>query len=78
MAKKKWSDLSRGQKGVAVAVSAVDAGLRVWAGQDLASRSAADVNGPKWAWATGLSLVNSMGILPVIYLLRGRKNRSQP
>ena len=39
MAKKKWKDLSNQQKGVVVATTAVDMGLRTWAGRDLASRT---------------------------------------
>lgn len=73
MAKKKWNDLTPAQKACIVAGSAVDAGLRVWAGSDLASRPATEVIGPKWLWGTGLSVFNSMGILPVAYLLVGRK-----
>lgn len=73
MAKKKWNDLSDGQKAAIIAVTAVDAGLRVWAGRDLATREKGEVNGPKWLWAAGLSMVNSMGVLPVVYLLRGSK-----
>ncbi|MFT3661332.1 MAG: hypothetical protein QM809_08000 [Gordonia sp. (in: high G+C Gram-positive bacteria)] len=73
MAKQKWNDLSGGQKGAIIAAAAVDAGLRVWAGRDLATRPKDEVNGPKWLWGTGLSLVNSMGLLPGLYLVFGRR-----
>lgn len=73
MARKRWKELSPGARAGIIAVAAVDAGLRAWAGADLASRSAEEVNGPKWLWATGLSVVNSAGIVPVVYLVAGRR-----
>ncbi|MFZ2512481.1 MAG: hypothetical protein WAW85_15490 [Gordonia sp. (in: high G+C Gram-positive bacteria)] len=73
MAKKKWNDMSDGAKVALVSVAAADAGLRVWAGRDLAGRANDDVNGPKWLWAAGLSVISSMGALPALYLLVGRK-----
>ncbi len=74
MAKKKWNEMSDGTKAALISVAAVDAGLRVWAGRDLAARSKDQVNGPKWLWAAGLSLISSMGLLPASYLLIGRKH----
>lgn len=73
MARKRWQDLSPTAKGAIALGAAVDAGLRAWAGADLAGRSRDEVNGPKWAWATGLAVVNSVGVLPAVYLLVGRK-----
>lgn len=73
MAKKKWNDLTSRQKQVIVATAAIDAGLRVWAGRDLSGRSRDEVNGPKWLWGLGLSTINSFGVVPVVYLLRGRR-----
>ena len=75
MARKRWNELSPPAKGAIIGVAAVDAGLRVWAVSDLASRSKEEVNGPKIAWSTGLAVVNSAGILPLVYLLRGRRPR---
>ncbi|NMO00128.1 hypothetical protein HH308_02735 [Gordonia sp. TBRC 11910] len=73
MARKSWKDLSPTARGSIVAAAAVDAGLRAWAGADLASRRGEEVNGPKWLWGTGLALVNSAGVLPVVYLVVGRR-----
>lgn len=50
-----------------------DAGLRTYALLDLMKRDAADINGSKELWVIGLSIVNSMGILPLVYLKWGRK-----
>ena len=73
MAKKKWAELTAAQKGTIVAVAAADSALRAWAVRDLSSRTKNEVNGPKWAWALGLSTVSSVGLLPALYLWRGRK-----
>lgn len=73
MAKKKWAELTDGQKGALVAATAVDAGLRLWAGRDLSTRTGDQVNGPKWLWSAALATVSSMGVLPAAYLLVGRR-----
>jgi len=52
---------------------AFEAGLKVAALIDLAKRPASTVRGSKRAWATALVLVNSAGVLPTIYFLRGRR-----
>lgn len=51
-----------------------DAGLRAYALMDIARRDQEDLNGPKELWVGGLALVNSLGILPLVYLKWGRKN----
>ena len=56
-----------------VSVAAVDLGLRTWALVDLRRRPAEDVKGPKAAWAAGLSVVSSAGLLPLTYLVFGRR-----
>lgn len=74
MAKKKWNELSTGAKVSVVGVAMIDAGLRVWAVQDLASRPKSQVKGPKWAWGLGLSVLSTSGVLPAAYLLVGRND----
>lgn len=76
MARKRWSDLSPKTKGLVIGAAAVDAALRTWALRDLAGRSKDEVNGSKTLWSAGMGLVNSVGILPLIYLVKGRKTRS--
>lgn len=73
MARKSWKDLHPAVKAAIVVLTAVDAGLRAWALRDLAHRSAAQVNGPRWLWRIALGAVTSSGVLPAAYLLRGRK-----
>jgi hypothetical protein len=58
-----------------VTLAAIDLGLRAWSLVDLVRRPAADVRGPKAAWAASLALVNSGGVLPGVYLAWGRHAR---
>ncbi|WP_265446863.1 DUF5652 family protein [Flexivirga meconopsidis] len=68
-----WHGLSSTQRGLVVAVGAIDTALKGAALVDLAKRPAAQVRGPKWAWGLALPVVNSAGILPIVYFLRGRR-----
>jgi len=74
VAKKRWTDLSTKAKVGIIGVAALDAGLRAWALRDLAGRTKAQVNGPKWAWGSGLILFSTSGVVPALYLIRGRKS----
>ena len=47
--------------------------LKVAALVDLTRRPASEVRGSKRAWATAIVLVNSAGVLPVVYFRRGRR-----
>jgi len=53
--------------------AAFEAGLKIAALIDLAPRPSADIRGNKTTWALALTLVNSGGALPIVYLLRGRR-----
>jgi len=72
MAKRKWSELSERTRRLIVVGTAVDTVLRVVALVDLARRPAGEVRGSKRGWATALAVVNSAGVVPLVYLLRGR------
>ena len=73
--KKQWSELSPLKRIVKLVV--LDVGLRVWALADLARRPEDQVNGSKKVWAIALSVVNSAGVLPTIYFIKGRKQLDQ-
>ena len=74
MAKKKaWNDLDPRVRQALVVAAAVEAGLKIATLIDLASRPRSTVRGSKVGWAAALTLVNSAGILPIVYLLRGRR-----
>jgi len=77
MSKKQWSELSPLKRIVIVKLVVLDVGLRVWALADLARRPEDQVNGSKKVWAIALSVVNSAGVLPTIYFIKGRKQLDQ-
>jgi hypothetical protein len=52
---------------------AVEAGLKIAALIDLAQRPARQVRGSKARWAAAITLLNSAGAVPIVYLLRGRR-----
>jgi hypothetical protein len=69
----RWNELDpRVRQGVVVA-GAVEAGLKIAALIDLAQRPAATVRGSKAVWAVCITAINSFGLLPIAYLLRGRR-----
>jgi len=73
VASMKWEDLSpRQRRGIAVA-AAVDGGLKIAALVDLARRPAAQVRGPKPIWAVAITTINSLGVVPIVYLVYGRR-----
>ena len=74
MANKRWNDLSPTAKTTVIAMAAVDAGLRAWALRDLAGRDASRINGPKWLWGSALGMLTTSGVLPVAYLVVGRRS----
>lgn len=68
--KKRWQDLSTGQRAAVVVASVVELSLTTVALVDLARRPADQVRGSKVAWALGC-FVQPVG--PVAYLRFGRR-----
>jgi len=79
VARRQWSDLSQRTRRL-LAIAAVAEGiLKVAALIDLKRRPAGQVRGPKWVWATVVTVVGSAGVVPISYFLFGRRQpRSQP
>lgn len=75
MARQHWRDLSPSQRGVFVAMSAVQFGLAAAAWTDLARRPQEAVNGRKPLWALAIA-VNFVG--PIAYLRFGRARTKGP
>jgi len=71
MGKRRWQDLTRGQKVAVGVVGAAQVTLTAAAYRDLLRRPAEQVNGTKLAWGLAL-LVNWVG--PIAYFLDGRKD----
>ena len=57
-----------------VLAGAIDGALKVAALIDLARRPASEVRGPKLRWAAAVTLINSLGVVPIAYFVRGRNN----
>jgi hypothetical protein len=72
VAKTRWSDLDPRLRQAILLSGAFEAGLKIAALIDLAQRPRRDIRGSKAAWAAALALVNSGGVVPIVYLLRGR------
>ena len=67
--------MSPAARGVLISLAVVDVGLRAWALRDLTKRPSEGVVGPKPVWAAGLVSVSSAGVLPLAYLVFGRRSR---
>ncbi len=71
MRRRRWHDLTPGQRAGVVALGSVQLSLAASAWADLATRPRKKVNGPKWAWALVIG-VNFVG--PVAYFVKGRRH----
>lgn len=74
MVKRRWQELSPRVRRVLVLVGAVEGMLKTAALLDLRRRPAHEVRGSKRSWAVAIVLTNSAGVVPLAYLLRGRRN----
>ena len=70
MAKKKWSDLTAGQRRAVYLAGAVEMALTAAALWDLAHRPSGNVRGPKAAWVVA-AFVQPVG--PLVYFAKGRR-----
>ena len=72
--RRRWRDLTGGQKTALSASAVVQFGLAAAAWTDLARRAPAQVRGPKWRWAVVIA-VNYAGPTASFFLGRNRENR---
>jgi hypothetical protein len=72
MAKKRWSELSPRTRRLILVGAMVDGMLKAAALVDLARRPATHVRGSKARWAVAITLVNSVGVVPLAYFRYGR------
>lgn len=72
MAKVRWRDLSPRTRRVIVTAGAIEGALKAAALIDLRRRPAEQIRGSKRAWAAAIILVNSAGVVPASYFLKGR------
>lgn len=73
MATRRWSELSPRSRRVILVAGSVEAALKVAALVDLKRRPAEQVRGSKTTWATAIVLINSAGLVPLTYFVRGRR-----
>ena len=66
-------EMSPALRTLVISLGAVDVGLRAWALWDLRRRPADEVTGPKAVWAVALVSVSSAGVLPLAYVVLGRR-----
>ncbi|MBI1352176.1 MAG: hypothetical protein GC156_13805 [Actinomycetales bacterium] len=71
MARKRWSDLTDGQKTAVLVAASIQLSLAATAWVDLARRPREMVRGPKGAWAVAIA-VNFVG--PISYFAFGRRH----
>lgn len=71
--RRRWSELSPGMRRFILVGASIEGLLKITALTDLARRPAAQVRGPKWAWAVVLVLANSVGAVPLAYFRFGRR-----
>lgn len=76
MAKKRWNELGPRTRRLIVAGAAFEGTLKIAALMDLARRPADEIRGSKLRWAAAITLVNSVGAVPITYFLRGRRKPS--
>jgi hypothetical protein len=71
VSRKKWNDLSPRTRRVIVVAGAAEGVLKVAALIDLARRPVDQVRGSKARWALAVTLVNSLGAVPIAYFAYG-------
>ena len=77
--KRQWSDLDERTRRLLIAAGVAEGILKVAALIDLKRRPAGQIRGPKWLWATVITVVGSVGVVPASYFLFGRRQPgSQP
>ena len=72
-AKLRWSELSARTRRLIMVGAGLEGILKIAALVDLWRRPADQVRGPKAAWAVGVALANSVGMVPLSYFLFGRR-----
>jgi hypothetical protein len=78
VAKKRWADLSARSRRLIIAGGVWEVLLKAAALIDLAMRPASGVRGSKTRWAFAVTLVNSVGVVPIAYLVYGRRGSRLP
>jgi hypothetical protein len=73
-ATRRWDDLDPLTRRLIVAAGVFDGVLKLAALVDLARRPSGEVRGSKVRWALAVTLINSVGAVPLAYFAWGRRN----
>ena len=68
-----WKDLDQRTRRIIVGLGVFEGLLKIAALVDLVRRPAQQVRGSKPRWAAAITLINSAGVIPIIYFVRGRQ-----
>ena len=71
--KKQWSDLSPRTRRLLTVTAVIEGILKLAALIDIKRRPASQIRGPKWLWAPAVAGISSAGVLPISYVLVGRR-----
>lgn len=72
---RRWSDLSLRTRKLVIVGATFEGVLKAAALVDLARTPQSRIRGPRWAWATSIVLVNSLGGVPIAYFLLAGKEK---
>ncbi|WP_298445717.1 DUF5652 family protein [Ferrimicrobium sp.] len=71
---KRWGQLSIRTRRLITVAALLDGVLKVAALIDLVRRPTREIRGSKATWAIAILVVNSAGVLPVYYFVKGRRS----
>jgi hypothetical protein len=72
-----WNDLSEGRRRLLMVAAAAEGILKLAALIDIRRRPASQIRGPKWLWASAVTVVSSAGVLPLSYFIFGRRQSAR-
>jgi hypothetical protein len=76
-ARSRWNDLSEGRRRLLMVAAAAEGILKLAALIDIRRRPASQIRGPKWLWASAVTVVSSAGVLPLSYFIFGRRQSAR-
>ncbi|HEV8163492.1 MAG TPA: hypothetical protein VGR74_03415 [Actinomycetota bacterium] len=76
-ARRGWNDLSEGRRRLLMVAAAAEGILKLAALIDIRRRPASQIRGPKWLWASAVTVVSSAGVLPLSYFIFGRRQSAR-
>jgi hypothetical protein len=72
-ARQQWNDLSERNRKLLITMAVAEGILKLVALIDIKRRPASQIRGPKWMWASVVTIVSSAGVIPISYFIFGRR-----